>query len=261
MCEPAPEHASAIAAQTLYAKLQKLSEDIQLQHSILTAQKETVLKSRQKVIYETQKTEVPAGDPTHVVHTHADTVLQHRAMIIKHYELIRQHKQMVKEQGLHVQNLTSALLNIQQETTVVDELMNTRMAESRTRTLGAAQPPTPSIPPPLLLIDNNHDYKTNKDKPTASQRTTKTRYTELPPINTSFHNNTYTTTTIARDTKKEEYSSDNDNTEQITTITLTTITSSTSTPSTTTSTTISSISTTTHTIPPADDDAPLPLSP
>ena len=50
--------------------------DIQLQHSIITAQKETVLKSRHKA-YEGHKTE-PTGDQTHLVHTHAGTVLQHR---------------------------------------------------------------------------------------------------------------------------------------------------------------------------------------
>lgn len=128
-----PNH-TTLYAQALYVKLQKLSEDIQLQHSIINAQKETVLKSRQRIYYENQKSP-PLGSPTHAIHAHADTVVQHRAMVIKHYELIQQHKQMVKEQGIHVQNLTSALLNIQQETNVVDELMNTRMAETRRPTI------------------------------------------------------------------------------------------------------------------------------
>jgi hypothetical protein len=156
-----PAH-TTLAAQALYIKLQKLSEDIQLQHSILNAQKETVLKSRQKIYLDDQKNEGPSSPiDSHAVHAHADTVIQHRAMIHKHYDLIRQHKAMVKEQGLQVQNLATALLNLQQETTVVDELMTTRLNESNNSPNARAIEYTNS---PNFRMFANNDY--NNDNQT-----------------------------------------------------------------------------------------------
>jgi len=145
-----PAHTS-MSGQALYTKLQKLAEDIQLQHSIINAQKETVLKSRQRVYVDNPKVET-AIDPSHAVHAHGKAVVQHRAMIIKHYELIQQHKQMVKQQGIHVQNLTSTLLNIQQETTVVDELMNTHMAETQSRQRPTIEAKIPTFVPPNTCL-------------------------------------------------------------------------------------------------------------
>lgn len=177
--EPTPDsptssyHSNPFAAQSLYARLQKLGEDIQLQHNIINAQKEVVKKTRQRPqVVNPQKVE-SESDP-HPVHTHAGTVLKHRAMLIKHYEIIQQHKQMVKEQGKHVQNLTSTLHNIQQETYVVDELMNTKMAESKRAT---PTPTSPFLPPLQIFYDNPLPDITSKQprqqKSSTSERTNK----------------------------------------------------------------------------------------
>jgi hypothetical protein len=274
MCDvptPPTTHAT-LTAQALYAKLQKLGEDIQMQHSIITAQKETILKSRQKACnLNIQKVEPP--DTTHLVHTHAGTVLQHRAMLIKHYELIQQHKQMVKEQGQHVQNLTSTLLNIQQETTVVDELMNTKMAENRFQ---SPQPPPPPPPPRPPCPDgpSTRNGKTTRRKSknqnvdriiTMENNPNASPDTSVIPYNTPNTENT----------KLED--SPEDGSGEVTTITTTsTTTTTTPTSSTTETLTISSIctptsmtttttTTTTTTSPPpplvSSDDTPLPLSP
>jgi hypothetical protein len=68
----------------VYGILSIILTDIQLQHSIITAQKETVLKSRQKTYDGTQRSE-PSGDQTHMVHMHAGTVLQHRGILNTHF--------------------------------------------------------------------------------------------------------------------------------------------------------------------------------
>eukprot|EP00026_Physarum_polycephalum_P013523 Phypoly_transcript_13935.p1 GENE.Phypoly_transcript_13935~~Phypoly_transcript_13935.p1 ORF type:complete len:262 (+),score=54.04 Phypoly_transcript_13935:146-931(+) len=261
MCEPVSASNATLAAQALYAKLQKLSEDIQLQHSILTAQKETVLKSRQKTYDGIQRTE-PANDQRHLVHTHAGTVLQHRAMIIKHYEVIQQHKQMVKEQGLHVQNLTTTLLNIQQETNVVDELMNTKMAENRTMD-GAPR-------------TNRKKFRSNSDPNIHIEST-------LNPENNTKISPDITVTPITTsqtntNSNTDDNNTESDNSQQFTIITTTSTTTTTPTSTTTETTTISStstsISTTTTstttttttktspcTSPVPFDETPLPLSP
>lgn len=60
-----------------------LMTDIALQHSIINAQKETVLKSRQRIYVDNPKpTEPQAIDQTHTVYAHADTVVQHRDIFI-----------------------------------------------------------------------------------------------------------------------------------------------------------------------------------
>jgi len=119
---------------SLYAKLQKLSEDIQLQHSLIAAHKNIVQKSKHRLFYAPDRA-VSTEDmsESHAVYVHADKVVQHRAMLVKHYELIRQHKQMVKDQGDWVQHLNTTLSNIQEEKSAVDELMNAKMLENGCR--------------------------------------------------------------------------------------------------------------------------------
>jgi len=234
--------------------------DIQLQQSIISAQKETVLKSKQKA-YEVQKISEPVDQ--HMVHTHAGTVLQHRAMLIKHYELIQLHKKMVKEQGLHVQNLTSALLNIQQETNVVDELMNTKMAENRNALFGAVSTSRTcedfsmdNIGPSMRNGKTKRlKNKTNStDTPTFSPDVSNLPHVDID-VRTETDNNTDATTITTR-------TSTITTTQTLTTTETTTI-SSTTTPTSTT-TTATTTTTTTNKSPcpsPSPPDDPLPLSP
>lgn len=258
-----PVH-TTLAAQALYVKLQKLNEDIQLQHSILNAQKETVLKSRQRIYFD-QK--APSSPDAHAVHAHADTVVQHRAMVHKHYDLIRQHKQMVKEQGKHVQNLTSTLLNIQQETVVVDELMNTRITENKKN---IKQPSSPTKEQKTSPNRNNDPTSPRRERRRSGTITTTEANSIINysnDIKKIDNDNNIIHVSITSD------DNNNKNMDQITSITLTTTSKSTISPSSNTTTSVSSISTTTITnntatttttttfIPYDTNSVPLPLSP